>query len=85
MELKPYLLSLPVKERETFARRCGTSYAHLRNVAYRQKPCAQELAIAVEKESGGSVSVAEMHSEFADLLKSAGYIRIVNLPEQEAV
>lgn len=75
MKLRPYLLSLQMDERIRFALRCGTTYNHLRNVAYGQKPCAEELAVAVEKESGGIVSVAELHAEFADLLRAAGYVR----------
>ncbi len=74
MKLKPYLLSMPINQRQIFAARCGTSYGHLRNVAY-GKSCAQELAIAIERESGGVVTVAELHAEFANLLKAAGYVR----------
>lgn len=55
MMLKPYLFGMPMDHRIAFARRCGTSYGHLRNVAYGQKPCAAELAIRVELESGGAV------------------------------
>lgn len=55
MLLKPYLFSLPMDHRIAFARRCRTSYGHLRNVAYGQKPCAPELAIRVERESGRAV------------------------------
>lgn len=53
--LKPYWLSIPVPERPAFARRCGTTYAHLRNIAYDQKPCGEKLAIAIERESDGKV------------------------------
>ena len=75
MKLKPYLLSMPIQQREIFAARCGTSYGHLRNVAY-GKTCAEELAVVVERESGGVVTVAELHAEFAHLLKAAGYVRV---------
>lgn len=46
---------MPVPDRESFANRCGTSYGHLRNVAY-GKPCAEKLAINIDRESGGVVT-----------------------------
>ena len=55
MDLKSFLHSMPVADRETFAVRCGTSYGHLRNVAY-GKPCAEKLAINIDRESGGVVT-----------------------------
>ena len=53
-EFKEFWLSLAVDERPGFAVRCGTSVGHLRNIAY-GKPCAEKLAIAIERESGGEV------------------------------
>lgn len=53
--LKTYWLSLPVPERQAFALRCGTSFAHMRNIAYGQKPCGEKLTIAIERESKGAV------------------------------
>lgn len=55
MDLKAYLLSMPVTDRESFAIRCGTTYGHLRNVAY-GKACAERLAINIDRESGGVVT-----------------------------
>lgn len=55
MELKAFLLSMPMSDRESFAVRCGTTYGHLRNVAY-GKPCAEKLAINIDRESGGVVT-----------------------------
>ena len=55
MDLKAYLLSMPVQARESFAARCGTTYGHLRNVAY-GKTCAERLAINIDRESGGVVT-----------------------------
>lgn len=53
--LKPYWLSISVPDRAAFALRCGTSFAHLRNIAYGQKLCGEKLAIAIERESAGAV------------------------------
>jgi hypothetical protein len=76
MELKPYLLSMPMPERTAFSARCGTTWNHLRNIAYGQKPCADELAVSIEKESGGSVTVSEINPEFAELLAATGYVKV---------
>ena len=61
--LKPYWLSLPVPERAAFAKRCGTSFAHLRNIAYGQKPCGEKLAIAIERESKRKVLVESLRPD----------------------
>ena len=55
MELKKYLFSMKVGDREQFAVRCGSTYGHLRNVAYGHKPCSAELAMEIERESGAAV------------------------------
>lgn len=55
MNLKKYLFSMQVSEREQFAVRCGSTYGHLRNVAYGHKPCSAELAMEIERESGAAV------------------------------
>ena len=43
-------------EREAFARRCGTSLGHMRNVIYSKPPTektfAPALAVSIERESG---------------------------------
>lgn len=54
MDLKTYLMAMAMPERERFAARCGTTYGHLRNVAY-GKSCAESLAINIDRESGGVV------------------------------
>lgn len=60
MNLKTYLFALPMDQRIDFAKRCGTTYGHLRNVAYGQKPCAPELAMRVEGESDHQVRVESL-------------------------
>lgn len=42
-------------ERVDFARRCNTTYGHLRNIAYDYKPASESLCINIERESKGSV------------------------------
>lgn len=53
--IKAYLIAMSMPEREDFAVRCSTTYGHLRNVAYGQKPCGESLAINVERESAGVI------------------------------
>jgi len=63
MDLKTYLSNLPEPEREPFAKKCGTTAGHLRNVMYGYKPCAPEYAVAIEKETGGAVSRQELRPD----------------------
>jgi DNA-binding transcriptional regulator YdaS (Cro superfamily) len=51
MDLKAYLETLSVVERNIFAKKCGTTPGHLRNVSYGYRPCGESLAIAIERES----------------------------------
>lgn len=46
-----------------FAARCGTSIGHLTNVAYGYRSCAESLAIAIERETGGAVTVEELRPD----------------------
>lgn len=55
MELKTFLSELDPEDREPFAKRCGTSIGHLQNVKYGTKTCATDLAVSIERESGGRV------------------------------
>lgn len=46
--------------RADFARRCDTTYFHLRNIVYYGKPCGVVLAVSIERESGGAVTRQEL-------------------------
>jgi len=63
MDLLTYFKSLPKDTRADFAERCGTTEGHLRNVAYSCKTCAAELAVNIERESGGLVRVEEIRDD----------------------
>jgi DNA-binding transcriptional regulator YdaS (Cro superfamily) len=63
MDLKTYLKSLPPKGRADFATRAGSTIGHLRNIAYGCKPCAPELAIAIERESGAVVRCEDLRDD----------------------
>jgi DNA-binding transcriptional regulator YdaS (Cro superfamily) len=59
MDLKSYLRPMSLEARQAFAKRCGTSRGHLQNICYGKK-CAAELAVAIERESGGDVTRQEL-------------------------
>jgi len=58
-QLKKFMAPLSAEERDKFAKRCGTSRGHLQNIMY-GKACAPELALLIEKESGGAVRVESL-------------------------
>jgi len=60
MDLKTYIGKLPADERDAFALRCGTTPGHMRNVMYRQKSCAPDLAVSIERESDRAVTRREL-------------------------
>lgn len=76
MKLQTYVRSLPKSEREAFALRCNTSVAMLTQIGYGYKKCSETLALALERESGGLVAVADVRPAFAGDLARSGYVRI---------
>jgi DNA-binding transcriptional regulator YdaS (Cro superfamily) len=58
--LREYLHAIPVTERQEFANRCGTTIGHLNQVAY-GKYCNIEVAVAVHRETSGTVSMQDMY------------------------
>jgi DNA-binding transcriptional regulator YdaS (Cro superfamily) len=62
MNAKPrdYLLALSVPDRQALAARCGIHYGHLRNVMWGARNCSVELAIAIERETGGKVKAEHL-------------------------
>ncbi len=67
MKLIDYIKQLPRGTRASFASRCGTTRGHLLNVAYGSKPCSPKLAAAIERESGGVVTRAELRSDYREI------------------
>lgn len=55
MELKALLSAMPKPARIAFAERCGTTLGHLQNIMYGIKPCATDIAVAIERESKSAV------------------------------
>lgn len=63
MTLKDFLQSMSLRHRDRFAERCGTTGGHLRNISYGYKQAAAELAICIERESHGAVTVEELRPD----------------------
>lgn len=63
MDLKAYLETLSMIERDDFAKRCGSTAGHLRNVSYGYRTCAESLAISIERESGRKVRCESLRSD----------------------
>lgn len=66
MDIKTYLFSMPVNDRIEFAKRCGSTYGHVRNVAYGHKPCSAELAMEIERATSGAVRCEELRPDLAE-------------------
>jgi DNA-binding transcriptional regulator YdaS (Cro superfamily) len=65
MDLKSFLAARPADERDKFAELCGTTAGHMRNVSYGYRPCATDLAVAIERESGKAVTRQELREDWA--------------------
>lgn len=63
MDLKTYFFALPMDQRKSLAERSGTTYAHLKNVAYGDKTCGIALAVALELETRKSVTRQELRPD----------------------
>lgn len=55
MKLADYIKPLNVDARRALATKCGTTWLHLRNVAFSGKPCGVQLAVALEQATNGQV------------------------------
>lgn len=53
--LSEYLKPMDMAARASLAERAGTSYLHLRNIAFSGKSCGAALAVAIEQATDGAV------------------------------
>jgi len=61
---KTYFMGMSVADRDDFAKRCGTSRAHLTNIAYDDKrTCGEDLAINIDRETNGAVTCEELRPD----------------------
>jgi hypothetical protein len=69
---KSFWLSIPVKGRPAFARRCKSTANHLNNVAY-GKQAGEILALSIERETDGKVPLKVIRPDLATALEKSGY------------
>lgn len=55
-QLKSFLSSLTIQEKEVFADQCSTTIGYLNQIMYGNSKCSASLAIKIDKESNGLVS-----------------------------
>ena len=79
MDLKTFIKSLPADDREPFAARCDTSFAHLRNIAYGLKTSGESLCINIERESNGIVRCEDLRPDV-----DWAYLRGTSKPSKKA-
>ena len=60
-KLREFLLGLPMQERKDFAKKCNTTYAYLVQVYRGNRQCSADLAIEIDKNSGGVVRCDDLH------------------------
>lgn len=77
MDLKTYLSAKTKEEREEFAVKCESTLGHLQNVMYGIRPCATDLAVRIEHESGMTVRRWDLrpddwHKHWPELIDKKG-------------
>jgi DNA-binding transcriptional regulator YdaS (Cro superfamily) len=73
MDLRTFYQQQTDDERAKFAALIGTTPLYYRNVAYGFRRANETLALAIERQSKGKVTVRELRPEFADELAASGY------------
>lgn len=76
MIFKDYWRSLSTTERPFFAVRVGASVSTLNQLAFGDRVVSDALSLAIERETGGKVTVSELRPAFAESLKRAGYVKV---------
>lgn len=66
MNFYTFLKGLPRSARASFASRCGTTYARLRQIAYGNEPASPQLCVAVDRESLGIVDYARVNDRWLE-------------------
>lgn len=80
-----YFKGLSKAERDAFAAQVGTSVAYLWQIAYKQRRCAEAMAIEIEKASKREVSVEDLRPDvdWAYVRSSAQSIADSDIVERE--
>ena len=64
MRLKDFINGLEPGARSRFAERVGSTVGHLQNVMYGFRPCATDLAVAIERETKRAVTRPELRDDW---------------------
>lgn len=75
MKLNQYL-SARRGEAGRLAKAIGCTTVFVRNVANGHRNVSDTLALAIERETNGEVTVAELRPSFAESLRAAGYVKV---------
>ena len=78
MNFKQYWKAIPRIDRHAFAERVGASFSTLNQLAFGDRVISDSLALAIERETNGEVTVAELRPSFAESLKAAGYVKLTD-------
>lgn len=62
-KLRTYLNSLDRAAQDAYAERCGTTVGYLRKAISRKEKIAESTTIALDRESGGEVSVEDIRPD----------------------
>ena len=76
MLFKDFWRSIPTCKRPHFAVRVGASVSTLNQLAFGDRVISDSLALAIERETHGAVTVAELRPAFAESLRAAGYVKV---------
>lgn len=90
MDLKTFLSDMTVVDRESFAKRCDSTRGVLQNIMYGVRPCSAELAVAVERESGGVVRRWDLRPDdwwriWPELIGVEGAPQVPSVPDGQRV
>lgn len=71
--LRTYLNSLTTEDQHDFAARCNTSLSYLRKAISTEQQLGEQLALNIERESGGAVPLPTIRPDLAATLVASGY------------
>lgn len=80
--LRTYLNTLSTDQQAAFASRCKTSIGYLRKAISTGQRLGEQLALDIERESGGAVPLLSLRADLKETLDASGYTRVV--PERDA-
>jgi len=73
--LRTYLNTLTTEQQAAFAERCRTSIGYLRKAISTGQRLGEQLALDIERESGGAVPLLSLRADLKETLDASGYTR----------